>query len=258
MDDTDEKASSKWHLYAAGSNAGPLVRDRIENLVPSSSYIYCSGPADSYLFDAMWSDMARIHELIEEGDGEFVWLNAILPHGYLRQADNQSLKAVIGGLLVFLRDENFDSSEVEFLGRRTPLSFVSGCILVFRFCLERDYYHHFSYVLEMADVLIECLSDESISLELSEIGILEEMFIWLYRALFVWCGYSQTGIYYQAFANFPDEESFLLSPSIFHKNYKNISSDIVREYGAEYREDLQSQENAADNASRFDNEFAKL
>lgn len=179
-----------------------------------------------------------------------------MPYGYLRQTDDQGLKAVIGGMAKLLDDGKFARDGMHELGvLPTRLSFVSDCFAILRFSIERDNYHQYLYVFEMVDLIIECTEQSSFSESLKKSGVEPEIFSWLYSALSEWSEYSQSGIYYRFNARFPNESEFLANPKVFHQRYREIKFPHDGRF-AEYYIGLEEGELAADNKAYLEAKIA--
>lgn len=259
--DTEVKAGSKWSEYGAGNSSPyPSTLVRVNAQVPGAEDVYQNGPENSYLFTSMWSDLSEIHDLLSESglgiSHSFFWLNQLLPYGYLRQTDDEGLKAVIGGMAKLLDEDKFARDGIQELGTLpTRLSFVSGCFAILRFCIDRDNYHRYSYVFETVDLIIQCTVKDDFSESLKKVGVEQDIFSRLYSILSEWSEYSQSGIYYRYNARFPNENEFLANPEIFHQRYKEIKFSHD-ENSAEFYIDLQESEVAADNEAYLEAKFA--
>ncbi|RBP53509.1 hypothetical protein [Arenicella xantha] len=230
IDDTAERGGTKWADYAnlkKASFPNQTTLKIAESVVSGSHEAFFSGPKQSRIFDCMWSNLGEIHKLVESDSlgisHELFWLNQLLPHGYLRQCDDVSLQAVIGGIAKILESNKVSPKQNLDIGIiPTQLSFFSGCIAVLRFAIERDYYHQYSYVIELVDIVLQYLDSEHAPSALYNHRTSNLILTWLYAELERWAAYSQAGIFYRYNGRYPKLESFLKYPKSLVSGYKNI------------------------------------
>ena len=257
--DDQVKAGSKWSAYASGSSSPNMdTLNRVNEKVPDSIDVYIEGSDNSFLFISLWSDLNDIHHLLSEAglgvSHSFFWLNQLLPYGHLRQTDAAGLKAVVGGLAKLLHEDKLANKKHDFGVVPTGLAFLSGCISILRFAIERDNYHHYSFVFEIVDVIAESIENDKISTGINGCGIKTDLLSCLYSMLVNWSQYSQSGIYYRFNASFPTETEFLNKPQVFHQRYREIKYPH-REDSAEYSIDELDNKMLVDNECYFETNF---
>lgn len=235
IDGTSERGGTKWADYAnLKKNSFPNETTlKITDLVVPNSYrTYQSGPDGARLFDCMWSDIGEIHKIIESDSlcdsPEFFWLNQLLPTGYLRQCDDDGMQALIGGIAKLLWSNQISLKRCSELSEFPDQhSFLSGIISVLRFAIERDYYHQYSFVIELVDLLTRFLDSAYKPKILTERNIDQLLLSWVYAELDRWASFSQTGIFYRSNGRYPSKEAFLKSPTVFVICYRDIRCDSL-------------------------------
>lgn len=204
-----------WSNYAKGkSSPNQNTLNYAESLYPGSLNVFESGPDNSYLFMVMCDDFEDIADLADDGNGIFIWLNALMPDHNLRQTDNSNLWAVVGQLKdMLIEDKLFECADLQ-TDQTTTLRFLSGCLLILRIAIERDYFHQYSYVPEISDLVFDCLENSQIGGELHRYSINILMLRWLYCLLGEWSNFSTQGTFLKI-GGFPSEDQFLDDPRVF-------------------------------------------
>lgn len=242
IDGTSERGGTKWADYAnlkKASFPNQTTLKLVDSQFSGSYEAFLSGPNGSRLFDCMWSRLDEIHEIFEVDSlgisHELYWLNRLLPYGYLRQCNNDGLQAIIGGITQLLESSRISERQDVELGMvPTQLSFLAGCLAILRFAIERDYYHQYSYVIELVEIIGKYFGSAHKPHLLQKRNIDTMILRWVYSELDRWARYSQAGIFYRCNGRYPNEKAFLDDPRIYARNYKNALELPVRPSAEEH------------------------
>lgn len=208
----------KLSNYSTGKNIpSRSTLKLIDNLFPSTQEVFDEGPCKSLLFKAMGGDIELLIDDMETNVNSFVWLSPISHEISFNKIDNTDLKEVINIVeTIYLEDSTSEINAYTDGLVESQIVYLSGCIILLRFAIQRDFFHHGSYVDDILNLIFHLLDNDKITNFLNSFAIKPLFKEWLFYLIKDWCKYCSIYDQLDMHSNFPSKKEFIDNPHIFH------------------------------------------
>lgn len=218
-----------WGYYAKGTSLpNQEIIKWTEKKFPRTQEIFEDGPENSAIFKSMFDNLDSISNLLGPMYDIYYWLGHLIPWNTLNQIDDDALHKTVRDLQYLYFKEFSEESEYE---PKSHLSFLSGCIIVFRYAINRDRYVANSHVDSLIDIIVDCFAIPEVVFTLEIYGIHELVLKWLKTLINEWCIYSHTGKVFSDCGSIPSDEEFLKKPTTFVLNYHKAIIEYKKRHG---------------------------
>lgn len=229
--DTERKLGN----YAKGLNTpSETTLKLIEEQLPGTREIFDYGPRKSLLFHAMTEDIDHLIDYLETTTDHFFWLGTGCHEISFLKISEFELKKIVD-----LQEQIYFENKVYEIGpflSDAPESFLtllSGCIILLRFSIERDFHYAHSYVEDILNLIFHLLKKPDIENTLTFFSVRVLFLEWLFYLIEDWCEYSTAGQNFDMDCGLPTVKVFINNPHVFHtilleayvNNAKNYSGE---------------------------------